>query len=58
MAKRLGIGFVETSAKTGENVDEVFHSMSERILNKIENGEIDPNIEVNLIININIDLRD
>ena len=34
---------LETSALTGEHVDEVFLKCARSILNKIESGEIDPN---------------
>lgn len=33
--------YMETSAKTGENVDKVFETMAECIINKIEHSEID-----------------
>jgi Ras-related protein Rab-4B len=34
--------FLETSALTGENVQEVFHMLAQRILNKVEEGICDP----------------
>ena len=34
--------FLETSSITGENISEVFLKLSENILNKINNGSIDP----------------
>lgn len=34
--------FLETSAKTGENVEEAFLKCSKTILAKIEAGELDP----------------
>lgn len=34
--------FLETSAKTGENVEEAFLKCSKTILAKIETGELDP----------------
>lgn len=34
--------FLETSAKTGENVEESFLKCSKTILAKIESGELDP----------------
>eukprot|EP00929_Paragymnodinium_shiwhaense_P124210 TRINITY_DN9929_c0_g1_i2.p1 TRINITY_DN9929_c0_g1~~TRINITY_DN9929_c0_g1_i2.p1 ORF type:complete len:242 (+),score=33.59 TRINITY_DN9929_c0_g1_i2:160-885(+) len=34
--------FLETSALTGENVNEVFHMLAQRILNKVEEGICDP----------------
>lgn len=33
---------METSAKTGENVEEAFLKCSKTILSKIESGELDP----------------
>lgn len=38
--------FLETSAKTGLNVEKIFHRLSEKLLEKIERGEIDPKNEV------------
>ncbi|KAM3142363.1 hypothetical protein pb186bvf_005520 [Paramecium bursaria] len=46
-AKRNNFEYFETSAKTGENVDQVFESMARKILSKVESGEIDPTQEVN-----------
>lgn len=34
--------FLETSAKTGENVEEAFLKCSKTILVKIDNGELNP----------------
>lgn len=34
--------FLETSALTGENVEEAFMQCARKILNKIESGELDP----------------
>ena len=34
--------FLETSALTGENIDEVFYKCARSILTKIENGDLDP----------------
>ena len=34
--------FLETSAKTGESVEEAFLKCSKTILSKIETGELDP----------------
>mmetsp|Transcript_7145 Transcript_7145/g.7004 ORF Transcript_7145/g.7004 Transcript_7145/m.7004 type:complete len:91 (-) Transcript_7145:28-300(-) len=34
--------YLETSAKTGLNVEEAFNLVGREIVNKIENGEIDP----------------
>jgi len=36
---RMGIHFVETSAKTGQNVEEAFRSMTQDIYNRIQSGE-------------------
>lgn len=38
----LELIFMETSAKTGENVEEAFLKCSKTILSKIETGELDP----------------
>lgn len=38
----LDLIFLETSAKTGENIEESFLKCSKTILAKIETGEIDP----------------
>lgn len=38
--------FLESSAKTGLNVDKIFHKLSEKLLDKIEANEIDPKNEV------------
>jgi len=35
----LGINFVETSAKTGENVEEAFQMITQEIYNRIQSGE-------------------
>ncbi|CAD7965595.1 unnamed protein product [Amoebophrya sp. A25] len=37
-AQEQGILFLETSALTGENVNEVFHTLAQRILSKVEEG--------------------
>ena len=37
--KHVGITFLETSAVTGENIQEVFTLLSKTILNKIEGGK-------------------
>merc|ERR1712032_1376268 len=41
-AQDQDILFCETSAMTGENVQEVFHTLAQRILNKVEEGICDP----------------
>ncbi|KAF0870456.1 RAB4A protein, partial [Crocuta crocuta] len=38
----LELMFLETSALTGENVEEAFVQCARKILNKIESGELDP----------------
>lgn len=46
LAKANDMEFLETSAKTGLNVEKIFHRLSEKLLEKIERGEIDPKNEV------------
>jgi len=41
-AQEQDILFLEVSALTGENVQEVFHTLAQRILNKVEEGICDP----------------
>jgi len=41
-AQENDLMFIETSAKTGENVEEVFVKCAKTILNKIESGQIRP----------------
>ena len=38
--------FYESSAKTSENVKEIYTDLAKVILNKVKNGEIDPENEV------------
>lgn len=38
----LDLIFLETSAKTGQNVEEAFLKCSKTILSKIQTGELDP----------------
>ncbi|CAD8050614.1 unnamed protein product [Paramecium sonneborni] len=45
-AQKQGFTYFETSAKTGENVDNVFETMANQVLKKIDSGEIDPTQEV------------
>eukprot|EP00828_Plagiopyla_frontata_P013700 TRINITY_DN181_c0_g1_i5.p4 TRINITY_DN181_c0_g1~~TRINITY_DN181_c0_g1_i5.p4 ORF type:complete len:109 (+),score=22.31 TRINITY_DN181_c0_g1_i5:398-724(+) len=42
LAEQNGLKFFESSAKTGENVKEIFHTLAEQILHNIENNQIDP----------------
>ncbi|CAD8110936.1 unnamed protein product [Paramecium primaurelia] len=44
-AKECGIDFFETSAKTSNNVEEIFTKMAQIILEKINLGQIDPKNE-------------
>ncbi|CAD8084354.1 unnamed protein product [Paramecium primaurelia] len=44
-AKNNGIDFVEVSAKTANNVEEVFLKTAQQILEKINNNQIDPKNE-------------
>jgi len=46
-AKKMGIPFMETSAKTAFNVEAAFNKTAEEILVKIEKGEIDATNEAN-----------
>ncbi len=50
------IGFIETSAATGENVVEAFTILSKNILNKIESGKVNlmMKIKINIFIYSNI----
>ena len=41
LANQYGIDFFETSAKTGQNVEELFYNSAEYIENKIEEGYYD-----------------
>jgi GTPase SAR1 family protein len=45
-AKKHNLCFFEVSAKTGENIQTAFLKLTEIILNKIENSEINPANEV------------
>jgi len=55
-AKEHGLLYIETSAKTAFNVNEAFLRTGKEILNKITNGEIDPNI-ANAGVKIGGDVR-
>lgn len=41
LGKEQGIAFLETSAKTGMNVEEIFSVLTESILVRIEEGSIE-----------------
>jgi Ras-related protein Rab-2A len=43
LANEYNINYIETSAKTGYNVDEAFNSNVNRVLHQIKNGQIDSN---------------
>lgn len=45
-AKRLNLVYIEVSAKTSQNVSLAFEMITEKILEKIENSEINPDDEV------------
>ncbi|CAD8116954.1 unnamed protein product [Paramecium sonneborni] len=51
-AKREGFTYFETSAKTGENVNNVFEQMAKIILKRIDCGDIDPSQDVQLVIQL------
>lgn len=38
--KRIDCLFVETSALTGENIEEIFNKMTQTLIYKIDSGEI------------------
>ena len=42
LASRADLMFLETSARTGENVEETFLKCARTILSKVESGHIDP----------------
>lgn len=44
-AKKNGLLFLESSAKTGQNIETVFGQISEVIVDKITRGELDPKNE-------------
>lgn len=47
-AKKLGLVYVEVSAKTSHNVSLAFEMITEKILEKIENKEINPEEELGI----------
>lgn len=46
MAKKHGLEFIESSAKSNHNVEPIFQRIAEKVFNKIENHEIDLTNEV------------
>ena len=49
-AQNHGLMFMETSAKSAENVDEAFERMAKEIYQRIQNGMIDPRHDVGISI--------
>ena len=47
-AKKLGLIYIEVSAKTSQNVSLAFEMITEKILEKIENKEINPEEELGI----------
>jgi Ras-related protein Rab-2A len=46
LANEYNINYIETSAKTGHNVDEAFNNNIKIVLERIKNGEIDGNFGI------------
>jgi len=46
MAKKHGLEFIESSAKSNYNVEPIFQKIAEKVFMKIENHEIDLTNEV------------
>ena len=44
----MGLIYIETSAKTSENVDLCFMTLAEQVLDRIESGQINPTDEVRI----------
>lgn len=38
--------FIETSAKTGQNINKLFTLLAEKIMKKLQDGRIDPNMVI------------
>ena len=49
LAETNGLDFIETSAKTGENIEQAFGIATSNVLKKIEVGEINPLSDVFLM---------
>jgi GTPase SAR1 family protein len=47
-AKKYNLLFLEVCAKTGQNVEALFNLASYDVLNKIDNGDINLNEQVNI----------
>lgn len=47
-AKKLGLVYIEVSAKTGQNISLAFEMITEKILEKIDNKEINPEEELGI----------
>lgn len=47
-AKKLGLVYIEVSAKTAQNVSLAFEMITDKILEKIENREINPEEELGI----------
>ena len=45
-AEDLGMVYVETSAKDSTNIEEAFMLIARALMDRIENGDIDPENEV------------
>lgn len=45
LAKANDMEFLEASAKTGLNVEKIFHKLTDLLLDRIDQGEIDPKNE-------------
>ena len=48
-AKEHNLTFLETSAKTGDNVEEAFLQTAQNIYQKIQDGGIDLNLQLEIV---------
>jgi len=48
-ARDHGLGFIETSAKNNESIEEAFMETAKKIYDKAEKGELDTNTFLNLL---------